>query len=566
MSHWGGVGTLFGGGALHAREINAGKNRGQSKSRRTSSATMHGRPSERQLDAIPRGKENVPCTSGMQKVVSVPSIRPVLLDPFSISLGCTQLERLSQRNSCEETARHATQDYTHTTLHVEEVLSIVRSELKSRGAYEIAGVRSKFRRADKDGSETLSFSEFQHLLTDQLDIHLTDKNCTELFHAFDKNASGHIDYKEFLLQVRGEMNSRRKTVLHWVFDCIDNDKSGVIDMNDLLDTYNADAHPDVRAKKIKPLEALKRFIKMFDIGGVPDGKVTRKEFEDYYASLSAGIDSDEEFEDHIKSAWSQSSLMTGKSLIATWESIKKPSEVPSSKSTDAMKTAHKIAGGRTTGKGNSLHCSTKEVARHLPQDFSDTKLGTEELLKMVRNELKSRGAYEIAGIRSKFRRADKDGSQTLSFSEFVHLLKDQLDIHLPEEKQADLFHAFDANRCGAIDYQEFLLQVRGDMNTYRKTVMNQIFDFMDKDKSGVIDTNEFLDSYNADAHPDVQTKKIKPLEALKRFIKMFDIGGVPDGKVSRKEFEDYYASLSAGIDSDEEFEQIIKSAWTSSPI
>jgi len=486
----------------------------------------------------------------------------------------------------KETAKHARQDYTQVTLHIDELLSIVLNELKSRGAYKIVGVRSRFRRADKDGDGRISLSEFHHLLVEQLDIHLTDGNCKELFHAFDKNSCGYIDYDEFLLQLRGEMNSRRKTIVNWVFDCIDQDKSGVIDMNDLLGSYNADAIPEVRAMKMKPVEALKRFIKMFDVGGVPDGRVTRKEFEDYYASLSAGIDSDKEFEEIIKSAWSQSSLMSGKPLVATWERIQKPPEAPSSKSitwetdkgtaaakaapqsigTAATETAHKSAGGRTTGKGNASHYSTEEGARHRPQDYTHTKLGSEELLNIVLNELKSRSSYKVAGARAKFRRADRDGDGRLSLSEFHHLLTDQLDIHLTHGHCKELFHAFDKNSCGHIDYDEFLLQLRGEMNSRRKKAIYQIFDTIDKDKSGVIDMNDLLSSYNAEALPDVRAKKKTPVEALKRFIRTFDVGGVPDGRVTRKEFEDYYASLSAGIDSDDEFEETMKSAWSKSPL
>merc|ERR1711871_207813 len=105
------------------------------------------------------------------------------------------------------------------------------------------------------------------------------------------------------------MNPRRKAVMNQIFDSIDKDGSGVIDMNDLLDAYNADANPDVRSRKMSPVEALKRFIKMFDVGGIPDGKVTRREFEEFYGAMSAGIDSDKQFEDIIKSAWTKSPLV-----------------------------------------------------------------------------------------------------------------------------------------------------------------------------------------------------------------------------------------------------------------
>merc|ERR1712070_988655 len=125
------------------------------------------------------------------------------------------------------------QDHRHKDLSLDELLGIVRTELKSRGADEIAGIKSKFRRADKNGSGTLDLSEFQQLLTDQLYIHLNEEDQKELFYDFDKNGCGEIQYEEFLHQLRGEMNPQRKKIVSWVFDSIDTNKSGHIDMNDL---------------------------------------------------------------------------------------------------------------------------------------------------------------------------------------------------------------------------------------------------------------------------------------------------------------------------------------------
>lgn len=555
MSHWGGVGTLFG-TAAHIGEHDKPR---VPKSRRPSSARTYRVPSS------PSERENIACTNRTPKNGTNLSTHPVLFDPFSISLGDAQLETLSYSNKKEIASRQTesrhTLDYTDKNLDVRQMLNIIRNELKSRGQYEIAGIRSTFRKVDKDDDDALDFSEFRHLVDDVLQIRLSDQHLKDLFQAFDIDHCNDIKYDHFLQQLRGEMNSYRKKLMNWIFEHIDKHKTGVLDMNDFLDAYNAEGDPDVRARKIKPVEALKRFIKLFDVGGVPDGKVTQKEFEDYYAALSAGIDMDAKFEEIIKSHWNVSGMPppSGQPPTATFEPVRqKP--VLSSKSIiwDKGKASEK----QTGTKGYSA----EESAKHLPQNYQDQKLDLERMLSLIRNELKSRGTYEIAGVRAKFRRADKDNDDRLDLSEFTEMLTGQLDIHLSEQNTKELFEAFDLDHKNDIKYEHFLVMLRGEMNSFRKGVMDKIFTSLDKDKSGAIDVNDVLTAYDPDGDPDVQSKKMKPVAAMKRFIKQFDVGGVSDGRVTRKEFEDYYASLSAGIDSDKQFESVLKNAWKQSTL
>jgi len=398
-------------------------------------------------------------------------------------------------------------------------------------------------------------AEFEHLLTDQLDLHLSPRDVNELFSAYDKDGLGEIEYEEFLLQLRGNISERRLAVLNWAFDAIDADKSGFIDMNDMLNGYNAEGHPKVVSGAITSVQALRWFIKNFDVGGIPDGKVTRKEFSNYYKSMSAGIDSDQQFIDIVKSAWK----LQGKPP-------KPPSATSGShKGSAAAKDAPKPRTPKSTAKAKgttkSVRNSAKETARRGLKDFRDQDLEIKELLTLIRTELRERGAYEVAGVRTKFRRADRDGTQSLNIAEFKDLLTDQLAIRLSEADVKELFEAYDADGYGGIDYEEFLLQINGKLNPQRKAVLNWAFDTVDLDKDGIIDMNDLLEKYDADHDPDVVAKVCTAVGSLKRFIKGFDVGRVPDGKVTRKEFARYYKALSAGIDDDDKFIEIMKSAW-----
>lgn len=111
-----------------------------------------------------------------------------------------------------------------------------------------------------------------------------------VFDAFDKDKSGQIDYEEFLVTLRGELNERRKQLALMAFEVflpsssyshylplslslslfvsislsllhsslfnylvdekiLDADKSGVVDIEDIRAKYNAKKHPDVIAGK-----------------------------------------------------------------------------------------------------------------------------------------------------------------------------------------------------------------------------------------------------------------------------------------------------------------------------
>jgi hypothetical protein len=45
------------------------------------------------------------------------------------------------------------------------------------------------------------------------------------------------------------------------------------------------------------------------------------------------------------------------------------------------------------------------------------------------------------------------------------------------------------------------------------------------------------------------------------FLETFDVGGEIEGKVTRAEFENYYANVGECIESDEDFETLLKGVW-----
>jgi Ca2+-binding EF-hand superfamily protein len=85
-----------------------------------------------------------------------------------------------------------------------------------------------------------------------------------LFHAFDRDHNGAIDYNEFLRVIRGELNSIRLDLVVRAFHKLDIDGSGVVDYSDIKDVYNADKHPLVIQGVKTKEQILGEFLETFE--------------------------------------------------------------------------------------------------------------------------------------------------------------------------------------------------------------------------------------------------------------------------------------------------------------
>ena len=66
-----------------------------------------------------------------------------------------------------------------------------------------------------------------------------------------------------------------------------------------------------------------------------------------------------------------------------------------------------------------------------------------------------------------------------------------------------LFNAFDTDRDGYINYYHFIKAIRGEMNDYRKELVERVFVMIDRNNEGIVDKQEIKQMYNAKKHPDV---------------------------------------------------------------
>jgi len=153
--------------------------------------------------------------------------------------------------------------------------------------------------------------------------------------------------------------------------------------------------------------------------------------------------------------------------------------------------------------------------------------------------------------------------------EFTKAIND-FGVDIDPQDIKGLFKSMDIDGSGEISFDEFIRVVVGDMNQFRKSLVERAFRTLDINQDGTIDLSEFQNKYNAGMHPDVRSGKRTEGEVITEFMETFEKhhammadgkGGRGDGLVTLEEFQEYYNNISCNIENDSYFDLMISNAW-----
>ncbi|KAL5965685.1 Calcyphosin-like protein [Taenia solium] len=154
-------------------------------------------------------------------------------------------------------------------------LEKLRLQCLARGGSGILGLGRQFRIMDDDGNKMLDLREFTKGCAD-FGADLTKEEVKEIFELLDRDGSGHIDFDEFLEALRAE---------------------------DLRGVYNCKFHPKYKNGEWTEEQVFEEFLRKFEAPSEIDGKVTKSEFMNYYAGVSASIDNNAYFDLMMRNAY-----------------------------------------------------------------------------------------------------------------------------------------------------------------------------------------------------------------------------------------------------------------------
>jgi len=182
-------------------------------------------------------------------------------------------------------------------------------------------------------------------------------------------------------------------------------------------------------------------------------------------------------------------------------------------------------------------------------------------MEKLRHQLLSRGSTGILGFGRVFRRMDDDGNRQLNFEEFQEGMNDSGLDKLSAEDHKAMFQAIDKDKSGSISFNEFLESVRPPMSQSRKNVIMEAFRKMDTSGDGVLSVEDIRQTYSVEQHPKFKSGDLTKDQILTQYLANFEQKGTVDGKVTKDEFIDYYSAVSASIDNDAYFDLMIRNAY-----
>ena len=172
----------------------------------------------------------------------------------------------------------------------------------------------------------------------------------------------------------------------------------------------------------------------------------------------------------------------------------------------------------------------------------------------------ARGAKTIRGLGRTFRNFDSfDGNHKIDAEEFYSGLC-EIQIRVTRDEARALMGLFDTDGDGHVNFDEFLVGIRGSLNAKRQAMVDKAFLKFDANGDGEITAADLRGVYDCSMHPKVQTGEVTEDEVFMQFLENFGDKN-RDGKIQRDEWNEYYAAVSSSIDNDEHFVQLMKTAW-----
>ena len=183
-----------------------------------------------------------------------------------------------------------------------------------------------------------------------------------------------------------------------------------------------------------------------------------------------------------------------------------------------------------------------------------------EILKKVRESLDKRGPSTVRSLGKNFKHLDSaDGNRKIDKEEFYWGLKDN-GTQISKREAEILLDFLDTDNDGYVNFDEFLRGIRGVPCQKRQALIDRAYAKFDKDGNGMINAADLSVVFNADNHPKVISGELTNDEVFTDFLAQFgDVRG--DGSITRAEWNDFYAAISAHIDCADHFCLLMRNTW-----
>ena len=464
---------------------------------------------------------------------------------------------------------------TKKEITVLESIDKLRNEIIKQGSKGIMNLLKNFRNVDLAGSNGVDLDEFISVVQN-IQKESENKNIISLdeikniFKMYDIEEKGIMEYRKFLndLLKLKSMSESRKNHLKNIFDHLDFERKQALDINELISIYKKSESKE--EDNIIP-DLLETFVIFHNIiRGTRNPLVSLEDFIEYFNYINILIPetkNDQLFIDFTSDKWRlyDKSFDERKNLV-----------INRTGGLGLGKQKNREAMNKLTGSNKAPFGTDKEkINYNLNEEEATVKYNVnkiEDLVGHLRYILFQRGPRGLMALKRTFMLLDENSDKKISFAEFEKMFK-RYRFNLSEIEVNNLFNHFDKDKSGFIDYSEFLNGITGELNEFRKNILKQVFDKLDKNETGFITVKILRDSYDPKGHPLVRQGKRSEDEILGEFIDILEYHfnllnekneenlDINEIKIDFDEFCEFYKTISVSVEEDKYFEIMVLSEW-----
>ena len=376
-------------------------------------------------------------------------------------------------------------------------LDKLRQIMTQQGAKGVMNLLRNLRNVDLAGSNGVDLDEFitviQNVLKDS-DGSFPVKEIHNIFNIYDIQEKGIMEYKTFLSDLfkLKSMPKSRKSHLEKIFEHLDFERKQALDINELISLYKK---PDASEPNPVP-DLLETFVIFHNIiRGTRNPLVNLDDFIEYYNYINFLIPetkNDKLFIDYTSDGWRLNDKTFDERKNLADNKIK---TLGKQKNRDAKE---KLIGNSKTPYGTIKD----KINYNLNEEEATIKYNVnsyEDLMAHLKSNLVQRGPRGLMSIRRTFMLIDENSDKRIQYSEFEKMFK-RYRFNLSQTEINNLFNYFDKDGSGYIDYGEFIGGILGDLSKFRKDILKQVFDKIDKNETGTITVDQLREAYSPKEH------------------------------------------------------------------
>ena len=205
----------------------------------------------------------------------------------------------------------STKESNNTNVDISPIINKLRQMFILQGIKSIFYFQRMLYVYDINHTGEISFTNLQNIIQ-AYNYNFSTEEIKTLFQFYDKENTGYIKYNYLFMEIFGNMDMMRYTLVKKLFDSFPKNENGSISIDAIKKSFCPIQHYEVVNGKRKTDEVYREFLELIDIfreyasnlkGGVPKNDLTFEEFCDFFGEISLEIQNDYSFSNLIQNCW-----------------------------------------------------------------------------------------------------------------------------------------------------------------------------------------------------------------------------------------------------------------------